>query len=390
MATFSLCMIVKNEEAVLRQCLSSAKDICDEIVIVDTGSTDRTKEIAAEFTSHILDFTWTYDFSAARQYAFDQATMDYIMWLDADDVLLEQDRQKLKMLKDGLHPSVDVVSMLYHVDFDSAGHPTFSYRRHRIVKRTRGFRWIGPVHEYLEVGSSEVLLSDAAVTHNKSAKPIADIEFDRNLNIYENRLKRGEAFSPRDLFYYANELRHHHQYLKAIMYYRDFLASKKGGTEDEIRACINMADCYSALGDQSKELESLVMTMKYDVPRPEVSCKIGDIYKTNSRWNQAVFWYRLALEMETDDTQGFVQKHFSTWYPHLQLCVCYWNLGEQERAYEHNNQAKKYWPDCPEIQRNDAFFKSYFGRNDGSRDEMMSMRSISQPVENRPQEGPAT
>lgn len=66
MATVSLCMIVKNEEKVLGRCLDSAKEIADEIIIVDTGSTDRTKEIAAEYTEKIYDFEWNDDFSAAR------------------------------------------------------------------------------------------------------------------------------------------------------------------------------------------------------------------------------------------------------------------------------------------------------------------------------------
>lgn len=67
---FSLCMIVKNEEAVLKDCLDSLQALMDEIIIVDTGSTDRTKEIAAQYTDKIYDFQWCNDFSAARNFAF--------------------------------------------------------------------------------------------------------------------------------------------------------------------------------------------------------------------------------------------------------------------------------------------------------------------------------
>ena len=73
MVTVSLCMIVKNEEDVLARCLRSAMDVVDEIVIVDTGSTDRTREIAGRFTSRVYDFTWIDDFAAARNYAFSLA-----------------------------------------------------------------------------------------------------------------------------------------------------------------------------------------------------------------------------------------------------------------------------------------------------------------------------
>ena len=72
MITISLCMIVKNEEASLARCLDSVNGIADEIVIVDTGSTDRTRQIASRYTDRIVDFEWVDDFAAARNYAFDQ------------------------------------------------------------------------------------------------------------------------------------------------------------------------------------------------------------------------------------------------------------------------------------------------------------------------------
>ena len=87
MITISLCMIVKNEEAVLDRCLSSIADLMDEIIIVDTGSTDGTKAIAARYTSQIYDFRWEDDFAAARNFAFSKASMEYIYAPDADEVI---------------------------------------------------------------------------------------------------------------------------------------------------------------------------------------------------------------------------------------------------------------------------------------------------------------
>ena len=107
MITISLSMIVKNEEDVLARCLDSVKDIVDEIIIVDTGSIDKTKEIAKEYTDKIFDFKWIDDFSAARNYSFSKASKDYIFWLDADDIILEEDKEKLKQLKQDLDKEVD-------------------------------------------------------------------------------------------------------------------------------------------------------------------------------------------------------------------------------------------------------------------------------------------
>lgn len=87
MVSISLCMIVKNEEDMLVRCLDSVSELVDEIIIVDTGSTDCTREIAARFTDEILYFPWRDDFAAARNKSFSHATMDYCLWLDAGKVL---------------------------------------------------------------------------------------------------------------------------------------------------------------------------------------------------------------------------------------------------------------------------------------------------------------
>ena len=96
MVTFSVCMIVKNEERVLERCLNSIAELMDEIIIVDTGSTDKTKQIAGKFTDKIYDFTWTGDFSKARNFAFEKASCDYIYSADADEILDEENREKLR------------------------------------------------------------------------------------------------------------------------------------------------------------------------------------------------------------------------------------------------------------------------------------------------------
>ena len=70
MVTISLCMIVKNEEAVIKRCLESVKEVVDEIIVVDTGSQDRTKEIAEEEGAQVYQFPWIDDFAAARNFLF--------------------------------------------------------------------------------------------------------------------------------------------------------------------------------------------------------------------------------------------------------------------------------------------------------------------------------
>src|SRR3989338_5592832 len=97
--TISLCMITKNEEKYLEQCLNSVKDLVDETIIVDTGSTDKTKEIAKRFNAKVYDFKWADDFSAARNESLKHATKDWILILDADEVM---DKEAVKTIKEDL------------------------------------------------------------------------------------------------------------------------------------------------------------------------------------------------------------------------------------------------------------------------------------------------
>ena len=97
-AKVSLTMIVRNEEHNLPHCLESVRGLFDEIVVVDTGSTDRTKEIAAGFGANVVEFAWIDDFAAARNVALGNATGDYAFWLDADDVVEPPERIKLEEL----------------------------------------------------------------------------------------------------------------------------------------------------------------------------------------------------------------------------------------------------------------------------------------------------
>ena len=268
MVSVSLCMIVKNEEEVLGRCLDSAADLVDEIVIVDTGSTDRTKEIAARYTGKIFDFPWRNDFSAARNESFARASMDYCMWLDADDVLLEGDRAAFLELKEALDPSVSVVMAPYHTGFDGSGRVTFSYYRERLVKNRAGMVWEGAVHEAV-APAGKIRYADFAVTHRK-ARPG---DPDRNLRIYQAQLDAGKTLEPRQRFYYGRELYYHQRWAEALAVFEAFLADGRGWVENDIDACCHCAYCQEKLGRPEAALAALFRTFSYD--RPGRRCAVS-------------------------------------------------------------------------------------------------------------------
>jgi len=358
MITISLCMIVRNEEDRLADCLSSVEGIADEIVIVDTGSNDRTKEIAAQFTDRIFDFEWMDDFSAARNYAFSQATKKYILWLDSGDHIKEKDRQLFIKLKKKLALDVDGVAMNDYLAFDESGNVTSSQRRNRMVRRDCNFQWMGPVHEYLDV-SGHIENSEVGITPFKNKGYT-----DRNLQIYLRRERAGALFTPRDLYHFANELRDHAQYRKAILYYEKFLSGKQGGIEDNIQACMSIGHCFGQLGNKEKLVESICRTLSFDRPRAEFCCSLGGYFQEKKQYETAIFWYTAAVDQEHDkNNMVLADRSYSTWLPHLQLCLCYDHLGQLDKANAHNEKALSHHPGHPSMLSNRAYYQNLLGVN---------------------------
>ena len=295
MVTISLCMIVKNEEDVLGRCLECVQGIVDEIIIVDTGSTDTTKAIAQKYTDKVFDFEWINDFSAARNNAFSKATKDYILWLDADDIILEADIKKFKDLKETLTLDIDNVMMKYNVGFDENGTVTLSYFRERLSKRTNNAQWMEPVHECLIIGG-KIINTDICITHRKEHAAIAG----RNISIYKGLLAQGQPLSPRGLFYYSRELFQNSFIEDAIKYFNEFLDTEKGWVEDNISACFDLSKCYNIVGDKKSMLKILLRSFEYDAPRAEICCNIGTYYFEAGDYNNAIFWYNLASGLNRD------------------------------------------------------------------------------------------
>ena len=351
----SLCMIVKNEEAVLKRCLDSIEDIVDEIVIVDTGSIDRTKEIAEQYTAKVYDFKWIDDFSAARNFAFSKGTQEYLMWLDADDVVSEGARAELQKLKSHGALPYDVIMMKYDVGFDEHQNVTLSYYRERLFRKSMNFKWVEPVHEVIPPRGNIHYL-EASIIHRNEGKKSNDR---RNLRIYENELAKNKELSPRGTYYYARELYYNQFYEKAIRYFNKFLNTKRGWVEDCIQACKLLSSCYSQTGDKENQLQILLKSFEYDNPRADICCEIGNVFFDSANYKSAIFWYELAANQKPSaQSHGFVYHDYYGYIPCIQLCLCYYQLGDLEKAIAYNERAGVYKPESAAFLYNKNFFNS--------------------------------
>lgn len=202
----SLCMIVKDEEEYLPKCLASINDIVDEIVIVDTGSSDKTVEIAKNFGAKVYYFKWSNNFSEARNESLKYATKDWIFILDADDELTLESKENFKML---LSSELDEKA-IYH--FETLSYYGSSIEKDniavnlnpRLFKNNRGIHYEGEVHNQLisSEGDYNAVCKEIKIHHYGyiDKRIVSKDKRNRNIYILNEQIKK----NPNNGFAYFN------------------------------------------------------------------------------------------------------------------------------------------------------------------------------------------
>ncbi|MBA4389330.1 MAG: hypothetical protein C0399_00105 [Syntrophus sp. (in: bacteria)] len=272
--TLSVCMIVKNEEKHLVKCLKSVRDIVDEMIVVDTGSTDRTRDMAVAFGAQVFDFKWNDDFSAARNLSLSKAIGDWILILDADEVISSLDHKRLlKTIDIGKQRPVafDIVTRNYLVKSGSAGwtgndgaYPQeekgvgwFGSNKVRLFKNNNLVRFENPVHELIEAS-----LNRAGIPIEKCTIPIhhyGRLDHDKLLAkgldyclLGRKKLEErggGDYVAIRELAVQATEIG---KFDEAIDLWQQALALRA----DDVEALFNLAYDYMCIGKYQEALQA--------------------------------------------------------------------------------------------------------------------------------------
>ena len=346
--SISLCMIVKNEENNLEACLSSIADIVDEINIVDTGSTDKTVEIAKKYTDRVFFFEWVNDFSAARNFSFSKATKEYIMWLDADDVIYEADRQKLKELKSTLSKTVDVVIMDYRYKKDELGNVTVIQKRARLVKNNKGFKWQGRLHENIPI-EGKVEITDIGIDHEHSKPAVSQA---RNIAMLENVIDTPEE-NMRDLYYYVKTLYNENEHDKAMPYLERFVLQNKKEQMPAVDAYLALHYIYLIKEEFEKAYLCLAENDALLNTYSEYYCALGNFSQVLLKDDDTAISYYLKALKATGVTTGNVAMFAYTKYyyytPYAALGDCYMRIGRLEEALEALKKALEYTDNAAEI-----------------------------------------
>ncbi len=337
MTSISLCMIVRDDEKNLTRCLDSVRSVTDEIIIVDLGSTDKTKEIARQYTDDVFDFEWSYDFSAARNFSFSKASKDYILWLDADEWLAEPSLAMLLRLKSTLN-KYDILRCK-HITKSSGN--KFAYSA-RVFKRSLNPVWSRPVNEICTALGAKPTLSDLTIYCEKTPEKI---ETEKNImfQIFDKMYENDKMFLGKETLIYARELYEKQRYDTAAKLFELCFDPKEPDQNAECAA--KLFDIYTKLADRQNSLKSFSRLFDYGLITGSACCEMGKYLFEREQYDQAAVWFKLLLAQNNQEPG---QLYTAAMY----LSNVHKIREQWQQAYDCNETAGLYLPQDSEYLKN--------------------------------------
>ncbi len=330
-------MIVKNEEQFLRQCLESVKDLVDEMIIVDTGSKDKTVQIAKEFKAKVFNFKWNGDFSAARNFSLKKATKDWILVLDADETISSNDVRMIRYLANAKEIDGFFFTARNYANFQQS----YNWERYndryeesknyetwypaeivRLFRNKKGFKFKNKMNEVIDIPKGRL-----AITHI----PIHHFAWEK----FSNRIASRRALLKK----------------KAL----DML---KGDPKD-LRAGYELARIYI----EENNLQSAEDALKRTIDAYEQSKE--DKKKSFKGWLlyeslAQVYMFMKRYGDAIDALSGYVKNDMNNPSSNALLAHCMVAVGRHEESKEHFKRALHFWKQNPNMLISiDTFFNSY-------------------------------
>lgn len=332
MASISLCLIAKNESHNLPILFKSIEGCFDELILVDTGSTDDTVEKAKELGFKVFLFDWVFDFSKARNFAFSKATSDYIAWMDCDDSL--SDSNSFRKWRDEIMPMANYWLNTYNYGFDAKGNVACAFARERVVKRSAGFEWKYFVHEGIApVGKEPVtslFASSWTINHRRTAEDLLK-DKGRNIGIFE---RQTEPLDARMQYYYGKELYENGRPLEGYTQLTSAMKRAELDPFDRI-LCVQYAAIAAAqLNQHAQALDLAIRGLQMAPTRAEFFSIMGDAHFSMLKPAEAVPYYRAAKSCPRQQNKAAFGNPIFTYepaygiHPTKMLARCLFSMGD--------------------------------------------------------------
>ena len=337
-------LIVKNEERDLPRCLKSIESIVDGVIVVDTGSTDRTLEVAQSTISKPVDLsTYTgasrqdengewklWDFSKARNVFVEKVNQvaDYCLWMDADDELLTP---------------VNLKRAIYLDEYDIFGITMDSGQRwihHRLWKTNRGIQFQGRIHEYPSYGGHSCLeLQDSVVRHDAAPTGIGEGANDRNLRILLEEF--AEAPSTRTAFYLANTYKDRGMPAEAIKIYDTRITMGEGYRDEWLFAYLYKIRCEKQIGDVAAAERTSLEAISKEPTWSEFWMELAYLYVYQNRKEEAIAMCLMAKSKKPPYTALWREDNKYTDQPLRTLSFIYESMGDKKQALSYAMSARE-------------------------------------------------
>lgn len=349
----SLCMIVKNEEEVLAGCLSSVRDFVDEIIIVDTGSTDGTVKIAKRFGAKIYHHKWNNSFAEARNYSLLKATKQWILIMDADDQFEREDKDKLLRITDNKTIDSNLYcgkTLCYSGDIPDNNNVLINLNV-RLIRNNVDYKYEGRIHEQIVIESEDpnsphpIVATDIRFHHYGYLTSFitGKDKHKRNIALIQLELEDNpqNAFM---LFNMGNEYFAMQQVEKSLDFYMQSFDHADFSQSYSSDLLIRIVMCSEALHMDTELLKFGNLGLQYYPDLTDFEFLKGTALLRQKKIEAAIRSYKKCIKMGSPAANVNSMLGIGTFKPHYALSTIYRKLGDYDKAEWHCYKALKYNP----------------------------------------------
>lgn len=372
----TLAMIVKNDADKLSTLWASVKNIVDEWIVVDTGSTDSTVETVKKLgkdkvrvieagnrfnlpvTQEFIEFCGKYNvevkedekvfhFGNARNESFSHATGDFILWLDSDDILIGSEKLR-RIIESNLDPRKQLgLHMLYKYELDEYRNPIIEHYRERVLPNNGTCKWSGRIHEIIiptvETEYIRIEEGDSHVLHNPTEGHKISSGRRNTKSLLLDLFEQGNERDPRTLFFLAESLKVEGNSDRARELFEEYL-TLSGWDEERCLAAIRLVNHYIVRGDFHKALEWGFKAIKERPDFPGGYSAVAQAYYGLDEYAFSEKYARLAVDTDQPETVVMVDQKYNRFIPLYILAEMFVRSGKIKNGLSIVKEAMKFEP----------------------------------------------